>query len=112
MYRSSQRLVQNLHSLYNEEDDCSEKKGALQTLRAGYPMQIVWDPFPETEDGCEYVLVASDCFTRLDEVRHRLEFLKHLPLYSGATGRNRHITVLAYSRVKDNDLLVVVNQQR
>eukprot|EP00731_Ephydatia_muelleri_P021198 Em0013g925a len=55
-----------------QEDSCSERKAPLQSLRAGYPMQIVcvdiMGPLPETEDGCKYVLVASDCFTRWVEV--------------------------------------------
>eukprot|EP00731_Ephydatia_muelleri_P039166 Em1164g1a len=49
-----------------------KRKAPLQSLRAGYPMQIVcvdiMGPLPETEDGCKYVLVASDCFTRWVEV--------------------------------------------
>ena len=48
------------------------RKAPLQSLQAGYPMQIVcvdiMGPLPETEDGCKYVLVASDCFTRWVEV--------------------------------------------
>ena len=40
----------------------------LQTIEAGYPMQIVSvdlvDPLLETEDGCKYVMVAVGCFTR------------------------------------------------
>ena len=49
-----------------------KRKAPLQSLRAGYPMQIVcvdiMGPLPETEDGCKYVLVASDCFTQWVEV--------------------------------------------
>ena len=47
-------------------------RAPLQTIKAGYPMQIVsvdlMGPLPETEDGCKYVMVAVDCFTRWVEV--------------------------------------------
>ena len=45
-----------------------KRRAPLQTIKAGYPMQIVsvdlMGPLPETEDGCKYVMVAVDCFTR------------------------------------------------
>ena len=48
------------------------KKAKLQTIQAGYPMQIVsvdiMGPLPETMDGCRYVLVAADHFTRWVEM--------------------------------------------
>ncbi|KAL5517635.1 hypothetical protein EMCRGX_G003217 [Ephydatia muelleri] len=49
-----------------------KRRAPLQTIKAGYPMQIVsvdlMGPLPETEDGCKYVMVAVDCFTRWVEV--------------------------------------------
>ena len=49
-----------------------KRRAPLQTIKAGYPMQIVsvdlMGPLPETEDGCKYVMVAMDCFTRWVEV--------------------------------------------
>ena len=49
-----------------------KRRANLQTLRAGYPMQIVcvilMGPLPETEKGSKYVLVAADCFTKWVEV--------------------------------------------
>ena len=48
------------------------RKAKLQTIQAGYPMQVVsvdiMEPLPETTDGCRYVLVAADHFTRWVEV--------------------------------------------
>ena len=48
------------------------RKAKLQTIQAGYPMQVVsvdiMGPLPETTDGCRYVLVAADHFTRWVEV--------------------------------------------
>ena len=45
-----------------------KRRANLQTLRAGYPMQIVcvdiMGPLPETEKGSKYVLVEADCFTK------------------------------------------------
>ena len=39
-----------------------KRRAPLQTIKAGYPMQIVsvdlMGPLPETEDGCKYVMVA------------------------------------------------------
>ena len=44
------------------------RKGPLQNIRAGYPMQIVatdiMGPFPCSMRGNKYILVASDYFTR------------------------------------------------
>ena len=49
-----------------------KRRAPLQTIKAGYPMQIVsvdlMGPLPETEDGCKYVMVAVDHFTRWVEV--------------------------------------------
>ena len=43
-------------------------KAALQTVQAGYPLQIVAvdivGPFPESEAGNSYILVVGDYFTR------------------------------------------------
>ena len=48
------------------------RKARLRTIAVGYPMQIVsvdiMGPLPETQDGCKYVLVAADHFTRWVEV--------------------------------------------
>ena len=45
-----------------------KRRAKLQTLRAGYPMQIVcvdiMGPLPVTEKGSKYVLVAADCFSK------------------------------------------------
>ena len=44
-----------------------KNRAKLQSLRTGYPMQIVcvdiMGPLPITEKGSKYVLVAADCFT-------------------------------------------------
>ena len=44
------------------------RRGPLQNIRAGYPMQIVatdiMGPFPPSKSGNKYILVASDYFTR------------------------------------------------
>ena len=44
------------------------RKAELHTIQTGYPMQIVsvdiMGPLPETQDGCRYVLVAINHFTR------------------------------------------------
>lgn len=44
------------------------RRAPLQSMRSGYPMQIVATdivgPFPKTDSGNVYVLVAADCFTR------------------------------------------------
>ena len=49
-----------------------KRRAPLQTIKAGYPMQIVsvdlMGPLPKTEDGCKYVMVAVDCLTRWVEV--------------------------------------------
>ena len=49
-----------------------KRKAQLHTVPAGYPMQIVsvdiMGPLPATQDGCKYVLVAADHFTRWVEV--------------------------------------------
>ncbi|KAL5500794.1 hypothetical protein EMCRGX_G012399 [Ephydatia muelleri] len=48
------------------------RKAELHTIQTGYPMQMVsvdiMGPLPETQDGCKYVLVAIDHFTRWAEV--------------------------------------------
>ena len=48
------------------------RKAQLHTIPAGYPMQIIsvdiMGPLPATQDGCKYVLVAADQFTRWVEV--------------------------------------------
>ena len=45
-----------------------KRKAGLQTIQAGYPLQIVcvdiMGPLPETDQGSKYVLVAVDYFTR------------------------------------------------
>ena len=45
-----------------------KNRAKLQSLRAGYPMQIVcidiMGPLPITVKGSKYVLVAADCFTK------------------------------------------------
>eukprot|EP00731_Ephydatia_muelleri_P036034 Em0193g7a len=45
-----------------------KRKAELQTIQAGYPLQVVcvdiMGPLPETEEGSKYVLVAVDYFTR------------------------------------------------
>ena len=45
-----------------------KNRAKLQSLRAGYPMQIVcvdiMGPLPITDKGSKYVLVAADCFTK------------------------------------------------
>ena len=45
-----------------------KNRAPLQTIKAGYPMQVVAvdivGPFPESESGNTYVLVAGDYFTR------------------------------------------------
>ena len=54
MYRSSQRLVQNLHSLYNKKDSCSEKKGAHDDRVHGKPFSpgdLVWLHSPAVSRG-------------------------------------------------------------
>eukprot|EP00731_Ephydatia_muelleri_P014216 Em0007g1526a len=47
-------------------------RAGLQTIRAGYPMQIVcvdiMGPLPETERGSKYVLVVADYYTKWVEV--------------------------------------------
>ena len=49
-----------------------KRKAQLHTVPAGYPMQIVsvdiMGPLQATQDGCKYVLVAADHFTRWVEV--------------------------------------------
>ena len=49
-----------------------KRKAQLHTVPAGYPMQIfsvdIMGPLPVTQDGCKYVLVAADHFTRWVEV--------------------------------------------
>ena len=46
----------------------TKRRAPLQTIKAGYPMQIVavdiLGPMPETEEGYRYILVAGDYFTR------------------------------------------------
>ena len=48
------------------------RKAQPHTVPAGYPMQVVsmdiMEPLPVTQDGCKYVLVAADHFTRWVEV--------------------------------------------
>ena len=45
-----------------------KRRAGLQTIQAGYPLQIVcvdiMGPLPQTEQGSKYVLVAVDYFTR------------------------------------------------
>ena len=47
-------------------------RAGLQTIPAGYPMQIVcadiMGPLPETERGSKYVLVVADYYTKWVEV--------------------------------------------
>ena len=49
-----------------------KNRSPLQTIRAGYPMQVVgvdiMGPLPESEAGNLYELVASDYFTKWVEV--------------------------------------------
>ena len=48
-----------------------KQRAPLQTIKAGYPLQIVavdiTGPFPESDNGNSYILVASDYFTRWTE---------------------------------------------
>jgi hypothetical protein len=62
----------NCRSCTTRKTVAPKRRAPLQTIKAGYPMQIVsvdlMGPLPETEDGCKYVMVAMDCFTRWVEV--------------------------------------------
>ena len=45
----------------------AKNRAPLQTIRAGYPMQVVavdiLGPLPESDGGNSYILVAGSCFT-------------------------------------------------
>ena len=47
------------------------QRAPLQTIKAGYPLQIIavdiTGPFPESDNGNSYILVASDYFMRWTE---------------------------------------------
>ena len=51
---------------------CATRKAVLQTVQAGYPLQMVavdiLGPLPESEAGNSYLLIAGDNFTRWIEV--------------------------------------------
>ena len=62
----------NCISCTTRKTGAPKRRAPLQTIKAGYPMQIVsvdlMGPLPETDDGCKYVMIAVDCFTRWVEV--------------------------------------------
>ena len=56
------------HSCAARKSPPQHRRGLLQSIKAGYPMQIVatdiMGPFPTTKSGNKYILVAPDYFTR------------------------------------------------
>eukprot|EP00731_Ephydatia_muelleri_P009815 Em0005g401a len=61
-----------VYDLRIQENDNSSRCNCTLYIQTGYPMQMVsvdiMGPLPETQDGCKYVLVAIDHFTRWAEV--------------------------------------------
>jgi hypothetical protein len=70
-YKDIQDLVSNCRSCATRRRPVPKQHAPLQTIQAGYPMQIVavdiMGPLPVTKDGNSYVLVAGDYFTRWTE---------------------------------------------
>eukprot|EP00731_Ephydatia_muelleri_P013634 Em0007g944a len=62
----------NCRSCATRKTTAPKRRAHLLIIKADYPLQIVSvdliGPLPETEDGCKYVMVAVDCFTRWVEV--------------------------------------------
>ena len=57
----------NCRSCTMRKTTAAKRRAHLQTIKAGYPMQIMcvdlMGLIPKTEDGCKNVMLAVDCFT-------------------------------------------------
>ena len=72
MQKDVERRCRTCEACATRKTAPKKNRSALQTIQAGYPMQVVgvdiMGPLPESENGNLYVLVASDYFTKWVEV--------------------------------------------
>ena len=72
MHKDVERWCRTCEACATRKTAPKKNRSPLQTIQAGYPMQVVgvdiMGPLPESENGNLYVLVASDYFTKWVEV--------------------------------------------
>jgi hypothetical protein len=72
MQKDVERWCRTCEACATRKTAPKKNRSPLQTIQAGYPMQVVgvdiMGPLPESEAGNSYVLVASDYFTKWVEV--------------------------------------------